>query len=111
MSVIEYVCKKKEVKLMKRIYKNRFLVWLMFLVPITFTGWSSVIIWTVIQLALCESQYEKQKEYEAIEKERRIKNEKIKEKNKQDQIKRARELKLEYAVIDGEVYLFEYEDK
>lgn len=37
---------------MKDIYVNRFLVWLMFLVPIFLTGWWSVIVWTIIQLCL-----------------------------------------------------------
>lgn len=56
---------------MKNIYKNRFLVWLMFLVPIAFTGWWSVIIWTMIQIVLCADQIEKQTEFQKPVRERK----------------------------------------
>lgn len=38
---------------MRDIFKNRFLVWLMWLVPIACTGWFSVYVWTLIQICLC----------------------------------------------------------
>lgn len=55
---------------MKDICRNRFLVWLMFLVPITFTGWWSAIVWTVVQLVLCCNQMEERKEKSVPLKER-----------------------------------------
>ena len=47
---------------MKDIKKERFTVWLMFLIPIAFTGWWSVIVWTMVQIALCNNQCEKRNE-------------------------------------------------
>lgn len=44
------------------IIKERFLVWLMWLIPIACTGWFSVAIWTGIQIALCNSQ-KKERDY------------------------------------------------
>ena len=56
---------------MKDIEKNRFFVWLMYLVPITLTGWTSVIAWTVIQIMLCKKEKENRIEKKMPLKERR----------------------------------------
>ena len=46
---------------MKDIEKNRFLVWLMYLIPIALTGGFSIIVWTVVQIFLCNKEIEKRK--------------------------------------------------
>lgn len=43
------------------VYKNRFIIWLMWLVPIACTGWISVIAWTIVQIMMCNSKIEEQK--------------------------------------------------
>lgn len=44
------------------IFRERFLVWLMWLVPIACTGWISIVAWTVVQIMMYNSQVEKSKE-------------------------------------------------
>ena len=44
------------------IYKERFLVWLMFLLPIACTGWVGIAVWTGVQIAILNDQLEKRKE-------------------------------------------------
>ena len=56
---------------MKDIRNNRFLVWLMWLVPIAMTGWWSVYVWTIVQIIIYVSQTEKQKEFKKPVRERR----------------------------------------
>lgn len=55
---------------MKNNCKNRFLVWLMFLVPIAITGWWSAIVWTVIQIVLYYREEDKEKKISIPLKER-----------------------------------------
>lgn len=43
------------------IYENRFLVWLIFLLPIACTGWVGICIWTGIQLAMLSDERETRK--------------------------------------------------
>ena len=92
---------------MKEIEKNRFLVWLMFLVPIAFTGWWSVMIWTMIQILLCSNQTENQKERKRIEKKEREEVIQLKEEKRQEQIELDRKIGNKFTVIDGEVYIFD----
>lgn len=73
---------------MKDIYKNRFLVWLMWLFPIAATGWLSITIWTIIQIVICYQETEKQAEFEKPIRERRMiiemnREENLSEKDKQ----------------------------
>lgn len=92
---------------MKSICKNRFLVWLMYLIPIAFTGWFSVIIWTVIQLVLCDRQVERRKECKVVRTEKRSVEKEQKEKRMQEQIEHAKKLGKSYMIVNGEVYTFE----
>ena len=41
---------------MKDIKKNRFLIWLMWLIPIACTGWFSVWLWTFAQIFLYKKE-------------------------------------------------------
>ena len=66
---------------MKNIYENRFLVWLMWLVPIACTGWLSVIIWTIIQAGILGWQSSSEKEFKKPVKERGVIMEMNKDKN------------------------------
>ena len=46
---------------MKDIFKNRFLTWLMWIIPISFLGLPWALIWTVIQIFLYKSEIDRQK--------------------------------------------------
>lgn len=41
---------------MKSMFKNRFIVWMMWLLPISLTGIVGIIIWTTIQIMISISQ-------------------------------------------------------
>ena len=58
-------------KEIKDIATNRILVWLMWLVPIGCTGWLSVIVWTIIQVYIYNSEIEKLKDFYKPMRERR----------------------------------------
>ncbi len=92
---------------MKDIKTNRFLVWLMWLVPIACTGWLSVIIWTVIQLILCDKESEKERECEIIREHRKEIQKKKQEENIQYQIELAKQFGKKYYIIDGKVHMFD----
>lgn len=63
----------------EKIYKNRFLVWVMFALPILCTGWFSLMVWTLVQLYLLDKdiiEYDAYKERERKEWEERMKRKK-----------------------------------
>lgn len=47
---------------MKGIKTNRFLVWLMWAIPIACTGFFGIIIWAVVQMCLCKKEMNAEKE-------------------------------------------------
>ena len=69
-------------------YKNRALIWLMWLVPIAMTGWWSVIVWTVIQIILCYRYEQKEIERQVPLRERKDVIEMNKPENLTEQDKR-----------------------
>lgn len=86
------------------IYKERFLVWLMFAVPILCTGWLGLIIWTAVQLCLADSDIENYENYRTREEEeckKRMERNKtarvryLEKENKEYNLKLPRELELE----------------
>ena len=93
---------------MKEIAKNRFLVWLMWLIPIAMTGWWSVLIWTFVQIVLCD------REEQRMIKERQDRAAKAKAKKEaeqrrlQHQIEVAEMFGKRYTIINGkEILVFE----
>lgn len=92
---------------MKDIKKNRFLVWLMYAVPIACTGWFSLCIWTVVQIMMCCAEQEKRKECNVIKSKRqRIEKEEA-DKKVQQQVELAKQFGKKYYIVDGKVYMFD----
>lgn len=92
---------------MKDIYMERFLVWLMWLVPIALTGWGSVIVWTAIQLILCCRDEERRERNQKNERERIKKKKELEDENIKRQIALAEEWGKDWMVINGEVKMYD----
>lgn len=49
---------------MKKYNENRFLVWLMWIIPIACTGWFGICIWTMIQVLMCCKESDRREKME-----------------------------------------------
>lgn len=92
---------------MNYIKKNRFLVWLMWLIPIACTGWVGVVTWTVIQICLANDEEKHCKELKIPVKERDDVKEMNKEENLTEHDKFVMENTKGLIKIDEGVYYYE----
>ena len=92
---------------MKDIRGNRFLVWLMWLVPIAMTGWWSVFIWTAVQIVLCDKEEKRRVEHRKVVEEKAKERKEQHDKRIQRQIELAEEWGKHWVIINGEVKMFD----